>query len=445
MSNSLISTNPLDGQEIGRVEIASKRVVEDTVEKARKAQQAWRKYTAQQRASIIKDAFSALESKAEKLTLLISQEMGKDKRRATYEVMGVTQSAAYLSQEVVQAVSPTRKPSGTQIHYRPLGVVGIISPWNYPLAMANNLLVPALVAGNTVVLKPSENTPLVADLFVSTLNRVLPEGVLNIVHGDGEVGKALVQSNINMVAFTGSVEAGKHIMQSAAPQLHRLVMELGGNDAIIVLNDADINAAARFAVASSFENSGQMCTSTERIYVDDAIYDEFCQRVANIAAQYTVGPWDLAGVNIGPLVNKKQHQHVIRHLVDAKQQGAEFLLGSDDYHPPFIQPTVVAGLTESMLMSKEETFGPVVAIAPFKDVDEAIKLANSSNLGLGAVVFGRQNASYVAENMEAGMVGINGGVGAGDAPWVGAKESGFGYHGSLDGHRQFTQVQVISA
>ncbi|HAD90071.1 MAG TPA: aldehyde dehydrogenase, partial [Alteromonas macleodii] len=130
--------------------------------------------------------------------------MGKDKRRATYEVMGVTQSAAYLSQEVVQAVSPTRKPSGTQIHYRPLGVVGIISPWNYPLAMANNLLVPALVAGNTVVLKPSENTPLVADLFVSTLNRVLPEGVLNIVHGDGEVGKALVQSNINMVAFTGS-------------------------------------------------------------------------------------------------------------------------------------------------------------------------------------------------------------------------------------------------
>ena len=357
MSNSLISTNPLDGQEIGRVEIASKRVVEDTVEKARKAQQAWRKYTAQQRARIIKDAFSALESKAEKLTLLISQEMGKDKRRATYEVMGVTQSAAYLSQEVVQAVSPTRKPSGTQIHYRPLGVVGIISPWNYPLAMANNLLVPALVAGNTVVLKPSENTPLVADLFVSTLNRVLPEGVLNIVHGDDEVGKALVQSNINMVAFTGSVEAGKHIMQSAAPQLHRLVMELGGNDAMIVLNDADINAAARFAVASSFENSGQMCTSTERIYVDDAIYDEFCQRVANIAAQYTVGPWDLAGVNIGPLVNEKQHQHVIRHLVDAKQQGAEFLLGSDDYHPPFIQPTVVAGLTESMLMSTEETFG----------------------------------------------------------------------------------------
>ncbi|MEC8377597.1 MAG: aldehyde dehydrogenase family protein, partial [Pseudomonadota bacterium] len=342
-------------------------------------------------------------------------------------------------------IAPVKKPSGTKIYYRPLGVVGVISPWNYPLAMANNLLLPALVAGNTVVLKPSEITPLVADMFVRTLNEVLPNGVLSVIHGDGEVGKALVASNINMVAFTGSAAAGKHIMASSANKLHRLVMELGGNDPMIVLADADINKAARFAVASSFENAGQMCTSTERIYVDERIHNTFVERVVEIAKQYSVGPWDQPRVNIGPIVNKKQHQQIIHHLKDAKEKGARFLLGSDDYLPPYIQPTVIDGLTDEMLMAKEETFGPVVAIDSFSNIDEAIMRANNVPLGLGAVVFGESNAAYVAENMEAGMVGINGGPGAGDGPWVGAKESGFGYHGSLEGHRQFTQVQVISA
>lgn len=445
MNNILISRNPLDEQEVGSVKVASNDDVVTAVNDAKQAQIAWGKLTSEQRAQLIIEAFSRLNRVQEQLVNLISKEMGKDHRRATYEVMGVIQSASYLCREIMQAIAPVKKPSGTKIYYRPLGVVGVISPWNYPLAMANNLLLPALVAGNTVVLKPSEITPLVADMFVRTLNEVLPNGVLSVIHGDGEVGKALVASNINMVAFTGSAAAGKHIMASSANKLHRLVMELGGNDPMIVLADADINKAARFAVASSFENAGQMCTSTERIYVDERIHNTFVERVVEIAKQYTVGPWDQPRVNIGPIVNKKQHQQIIHHLKDAKEKGARFLLGSDDYLPPYIQPTVIDGLTDEMLMAKEETFGPVVAIDSFSNIDEAIMRANNVPLGLGAVVFGECNAAYVAENMEAGMVGINGGPGAGDGPWVGAKESGFGYHGSLEGHRQFTQVQVINA
>ena len=445
MNNILISRNPLDEQEVGSVKVASNGDVVTAVNDAKQAQIAWGKLTSEQRAQLIIEAFSRLNRVQEQLVNLISKEMGKDHRRATYEVMGVIQNTSYHCREIMQAIAPVKKPSGTKIYYRPLGVVGVISPWNYPLAMANNLLLPALVAGNTVVLKPSEITPLVADMFVRTLNEVLPNGVLSVIHGDGEVGKALVASNINMVAFTGSAAAGKHIMASSANQLHRLVMELGGNDPMIVLADADINKAARFAVASSFENAGQMCTSTERIYVDERIHNTFLERVVEIAKQYSVGPWDQPRVNIGPIVNKKRHQQIIHHLKDAKEKGARFLLGSDDYLPPYIQPTVIDGVTDEMLMAKEETFGPVVAIDSFSNIDEAIMRANNVPLGLGAVVFGESNAAYVAENMEAGMVGINGGPGAGDGPWVGAKESGFGYHGSLEGHRQFTQVQVISA
>jgi succinate-semialdehyde dehydrogenase/glutarate-semialdehyde dehydrogenase len=248
-----------------------------------------------------------------------------------------------------------------------------------------------------------------------------------------------------MIAFTGSIEAGKHIMANAASGLKRLVMELGGNDPMIVMADANLDAAARFAVASSFENAGQMCTSTERIYVDARIAAEFESKVLAYARQYQVGPWDQARVNIGPLANPAQHQHVLRQLQDARAKGARFLLGSDDYPLPFIQPTVISGLSSEMLLEQDETFGPVVAIAHFERIEQAIQRANDSRYGLGAVVFGGAAANQVAQQLEAGMIGINQGVGgAGDAPWVGAKQSGFGFHGSAAGHRQFSQVRVIS-
>jgi len=189
-----------------------------------------------------------------------------------------------------------------------------------------------------------------------------------------------------------------------------------------------------------------MCTSTERIYVDKRIADKYEQRVVELASGYKVGPWNMPGVNIGPIINAKQHRKIIEHVLDAEKRGARVLLGGSQQEKPYINPTVISGMTGSMLMEQSETFGPVVAIARYSDINEAILRANDSTYGLGAVVFGGKKAQNTADQLEAGMVGINQGVGgSGDAPWVGAKQSGFGFHGSPDGHRQFAQIRVMSS
>ncbi|AZG72377.1 aldehyde dehydrogenase family protein [Shewanella livingstonensis] len=434
----------IEATAVGSVEILAISQLPEVVANARMAQKSWASLSLIERQQYVVKAYQQLEAVQDELASLISQEMGKDYRRATYEVGGTIQNAPYFTGEISDALTTEKLDNRTELQYRPLGVVAVISPWNYPLAMANNLLMPALMAGNSVILKPSEETPLVAELFINTLNKVLPTNVLQLAQGDKALGQALVAADINMVAFTGSMAAGKHIMANAAPGLKRLVMELGGNDPMIVMATANIDAAVRFAVASSFENAGQMCTSTERVYVDERIADEFEQKVVAMASRYQVGKWDQAQVNIGPMVNPAQHQKVLQQLQDAKAKGAQFLLGSDDYSLPFIQPTVVSGITPDMQLEREETFGPVVAISRFSDIAEAIYRANDSQYGLAAVVFGGQGAKAVAEQLEAGMVGVNQGAGAGNAPWVGAKQSGLGFHGTAAGHRQFAQVRVMS-
>jgi acyl-CoA reductase-like NAD-dependent aldehyde dehydrogenase len=311
--------------------------------------------------------------------------------------------------------------------------------------MANNLMIPALMAGNSVIWKPSEETPLIAQAFFDIIQKGFPRDVVQIIHGDGEQGKILVESNINIIGFTGSQAAGKDIMARASSSLKRLVMELGGNDPMIVMKDANLQAAAGFAVASSFENAGQMCISTERIYVDESIAPEFEKYVVATANQYSVGPWDMEGVNIGPIINNEQHAKIIEHIKDAVEKNARLLLGSPDNPENYISPTVLADMTPDMRIEQEETFGPVVCMSRFADIEEAIDRANNSTYGLGAVVFGGVDAAKVAEQLEAGMIGINQGVGGGgNAPWVGAKQSGFGFHGSPEGHRQFSQVRVVS-
>ena len=444
MSN-LISYNPANGEVVGEVAITSLESLSQVIADAKQAQAAWAQQSLAERSRIITRAYQGLEPSLELMAKLISQEMGKHFRRASYEAKGSIQNAAYLAAEVESALQSERLVGGSEIQYRPLGVVAVISPWNYPLAMANNLIIPALMAGNSVILKPSEETPLVVDHFVKALCEILPKGVLQVVHGRAEVGQALVEQDINMVAFTGSIATGKNIMENAASGLKRLVMELGGNDAMIVMHNADIQAAARFAVANSFENAGQMCISTERVYVHQAIAAEFEAQVVRVAQRYHFGPWDNPGVKIGPLVNKKQHQKAMAQLQDAQDKGAQFLLGDVSYQPPFIPATVISGMTPGMLLEQEETFAPVVAIARVKSMEEAVQRANDSVYGLGAVVFGGEGAAEVAEQLEVGMVSVNKGLGgSGESPWVGAKQSGFGFHGSANGHRQFAQVRVIN-
>lgn len=439
------SYDPSNGELVGEIAVTPTTKIAETVAIAREAAKEWSNLGIDKRVKLLLQAFKNMEPSAEELATLLCREMGKDLRRASGEVQWVLRGGPSIAMSAQQALQSQELGGGSRLEYKPLGVVGVISPWNYPVAMANNLIVPALVAGNCVVFKPSEETPLVAQNFVDMLNEVLPPDVLQVVHGDGEQGAALVESNVDMIAFTGSQATGKKIMAVAARDLKRLVMELGGKDPLIVMHDADLEHAARFAVASSFENAGQMCIATERIYVDESIADNFEQRVVEIASNYKVGPWDQQDVNIGPIINARQHKKIVSHIRDAEVKGARVLLGGSEQPERYINPTVICDVTPEMILEREETFGPVVAISRFSDVEKAIERANDTSYGLGAVVFGGDGAGAVADRLEAGMVAVNQGVGGGsDAPWVGAKQSGYGFHGSPEGHRQFAQVRVVS-
>ncbi|ALU44914.1 aldehyde dehydrogenase family protein [Pseudoalteromonas rubra] len=445
MINLLHSFDPSSGDSLGQVPVSDQAQISDVVIKAKDAANSWAKLTHKERLNMLNSAFSHCEPHVDALAKLLSQEMGKDLRRATSEVQGCLFGGPYIAVEAMSALQSELLHKGSRLEYRPFGVTAVISPWNYPLMMACNLIVPALIAGNTVVLKPSEETPLIAEKWVSLMNEVLPEHVLQIVHGGKDTGQALVESDVNMVAFTGSMAAGKDIMRRAAGGVKRLVMELGGNDPMIVLDDANIETAAHFAVASSLENTGQMCTSTERILVDEKIAERFERRVVELASRYRAGAWHEPNINMGPIINARQHEKIVKQIDNALSNGARLLLGEEQHTLPYIKPVVLTGITPQMDMWSEETFGPVIAITHFDSLDEAVRLANDSEYGLGAAVFGQLHAQTVADQLEAGMVGVNQGPGAsGDAPWVGAKQSGFGFHGSAAGHRQFAQVRVMS-
>lgn len=438
----LKSYDPSNGELLGELEYSSNENTKRIIEKAKIAQKQWKSIPLQQRVKIIDKAFKSLIPHQEELSVLLCKEMGKKHNRGLSEVRGSIFSGAHYAKEASKALSSQPNSS---IEFRSLGVCAVISPWNYPLAMAVNLITPALVAGNTVVFKPSEETPLIADKFVALLNSALPDNVLNILHGDGLVGSTIVDSpDINLVAFTGSLEVGKKIMASASNNLTRLVMELGGNDPMIVLDDANLDAAAQFAVASSFENSGQMCTSTERVYVQSKVAHEFIAKVKAIASQYKIGPWHDENTHLGPIINERQLSKIDSHVKDALSKGANLLLGGRILDGRYYEPTVITGMKSDMQMESNETFGPIVAISEFESIEEAISRANNSIYGLGAVVFGQANARAVANQLEAGMIGINKGPGgSGDSPWVGAKQSGYGFHGSQEGHRLFAQVTVV--
>ncbi len=448
MRNILTSYDPGNGEVIGKVTITNKAEIHSIVEKARTAQSFWGGIKIDERIGYIDKAAKILAKNAQELGRLISREMGKNLNRGIGEAQGCAYDAVYRAEAAKEALLTKVIQSGgqtTHIEYNPLGICAVITPWNYPMSMGHWMIIPALTAGNTIVLKPSEETPMTAQAYADIFNQVLPEGVLQVVHGADEQGQILVESDVNLIAFTGSLAVGKDIMGRAAKSLKRLVMELGGKDPLIVLEDADIDQAARFAVASSFENSGQMCVSTERVFVDEGIADEFEKKVVRYASMYRIGTWNDPNAQIGPMINTKQRQKIISQLEEAIKKGAVPLLGGTAHPERFVLPTVLTNVSSSMKIALDETFGPVVSITRYKDLEAAVREANSSDFGLGAVVFGHKKAWKTAQKMEAGMVGINQGVGGlGDTPWVGSKQSGYGYHGSPDGHRQFAQVRVMS-
>lgn len=321
----------------------------------------------------------------------------------------------------------------------------VLSPWNFPMLMPQQCILPSLVAGNTVVFKPSEETPLVGQAYADILNEVLPDDVLQVVHGADDQGKALVSSDINLVAFVGSRAVGAKILAACSPDLKRVILELGGKDALVVLSDADLEAASDFAVHNSFRNSGQVCVSTERIYVEESVADEFEALVIAKTEKFKQGDPTDESVRIGPMVNSTQRDMVLGQLTQAIEDGASVRCGGGS-HDNYIEPTVLTGCNHDMQIMHDETFGPICCIQRVSCDDEAVQLANDTPYGLGGAVYGEvDHAVQVARRMTTGMVGINKACGgAQGTPWVGACQSGYGYHSGRDGHRQFTQVRLVS-
>ena len=445
---TLKSYNPATGEVVGEVPVTPASDIPSVVARARAAQPAWEALGLEGRAELLRKTGEIFAERAEAHGELMTKEMGKPLK----EGIGEAKSLAYLEHELSEIVGALQpeivedKRLRSTVYHDALGVVGAITPWNFPMSMPAWMVLPALAAGNTVVFKPSEETPLCGQAYADVLNEVLPEDVLIVVHGADDQGKAIVQSDVDMIAFTGSRQVGKHILREASGTLKRVVLELGGKDPMIVLEDADVGKAAKFAALNSFRNAGQVCVSTERIFVLDSIADEFESALAEFAATMTLGD-GMEDPDVGPMVNAGQRDHVLAQVDAAVGAGATVLAGGTGHRDNFVVPTVLTGVTEDMDIASVETFGPVACITRVASVDEAIDKANDTHFGLGAVVFGQDqaNTEAVARRLTAGMIGVNSAPGgAVGTPWVGARQSGFGFHKSPDGHKQFTQTRVIT-
>lgn len=449
LAAQLVSTDPYTGEAIGSVAVTPVEQVDSVIATARDAQAAWGETPLAQRIALLKTARPHLEAVAEELGVMITREQGKPIKNGKGEAAMIGAGIEDELDHIAKALEPEvleDENTRSVMHYDPLGVCVAITPWNFPVLMPHWLVLPALAAGNSVILKPSELTPLCGQMYADALNKVLPPGVLQVVHGKDDQGKALVAGDVDLIAFTGSRDAGRHIMQSASGGLKRLILELGSKDPLIVLEDADVEKAADFAAMNSFRNSGQVCVSTERIYVHEKVADRFVDRLLEKTGEFKLGHGMDETTTMGPMVDARQKAHVLAQIEDAKAKGAQVLAGGEAGEGNVLEPTVLLGVTHDMDICTVETFGPVAAVRVVKDDAEALELANDSDLGLGGVVFGEHgHASRIARRIKAGMIGINKGIGgAAGTPWVGARQSGYGYHGSREGHRQFCQVRVVS-
>lgn len=446
----LVSHDPATGDVVGEVSVTSPDAFPAIVGAARAAQPGWAERGHEGRAELLKRTCAAFAGRSEELGELITREMGKPLTEAVGEVHSLASGVERNLEEIGAALAPEVVEDGgrrSTVHHDPIGVCAAITPWNFPFLMPHWMVLPALAAGNAVVLKPSEETPLCGQTYADVLNEELPADVLQVVHGADAQGRALVEAEVDLIAFTGSAAVGKAIMASASDSLKRVILELGGKDPMIVLESADLEKAARFAAHNSFRNAGQVCVSTERIFVPRSILDEFEGRLGEATAEMKQGPGTEEGVRVGPMIHARQRDHVLAQLEAAIQAGARIVAGGEGHRERFVTPTVLSDVTGEMAIAREETFGPVACITPVESVDEALDLANDTPFGLGAVVFGEDEdeAERVARRLSAGMVGINKGPGGAEGtPWVGARQSGYGFHKSRDGHRQFTQTRVVT-
>ncbi|MCH2486675.1 MAG: aldehyde dehydrogenase family protein [Erythrobacter sp.] len=444
--------NPATEEVIAKVPACGKDELDRAVDAARAAFKSWRKTTPEERQKVVLGIAAAIKDNADELFRLLTSEQGKPHAQAQQEIYGAAglakAQAGLTLDDVVNQDDDTRLSRTRRV---PVGVVGGIVPWNFPIMMAIQKIVPALVAGCTIVLKPSPFTPLTTLRIAELIKDVVPKGAVNIITGEDSLGPLITEHpGIDKITFTGSTATGKKIMEGAARDLKRITLELGGNDASIVLPDADVEKVAEQLFWSSFSNAGQVCIAAKRIYIHEDIYDDLSKAIADYAKGVTVGDGSQQGTGVGPIQNRKQFERVCELIQDAKDKGYSFLTGGDTdpsgtgYYVPI---TILDNPPEDARIVAEEQFGPVMPLMKFKSVDEAIERANASEYGLAGAIWSKDTdaAVEIAEQLETGTVWINEFMHLSPfAPFGGHKQSGFGAEYGIDGLKEFTYPQVIT-
>ena len=444
--------SPANEQVVGRVPACGKDELDRAVAAARRAFKEWKKTPQEERQKVVQGIAAAIKGNADELYRLLTSEQGKPHTQAQQEIYGAAGLAAAQStltlDDVISQDDDTRLSRTRRV---PVGVVGGIVPWNFPIMMAIQKIVPALVAGCTIVLKPSPFTPLTTLRIAELIKDVVPAGTVNIITGEDTLGPLITEHpDIDKITFTGSTATGKKIMAGASGDLKRITLELGGNDASIVLPDADVEKVAEQLFWSSFSNAGQVCIAAKRVYIHKDIYDDLSKAIAAYANTVVVGDGSQQGTGVGPIQNKKQYERVLELIKDAKDNGYKFLTGGDKdpsgtgYYVPI---TILDNPPEDARIVAEEQFGPVMPLLKFDTIDEVIERANNSDYGLAGAVWTKDTDKGVeiAEQLETGTVWINEFMHLSPfAPFGGHKQSGFGAEYGVDGLKEFTYPQVIT-
>lgn len=450
-------TNPATGEFVGTVLNAGKKETKEAIAAAYEAFPTWSKLTAYARVEYLEKLYELMISKKEALARMMTIEMGKPLTESRGEVDYAASFLKWFAEEgkrVYGRTIPSHVDTKRKIVIKqPVGVVGAITPWNFPAAMITRKLGPALAAGCTFIVKPPNETPLTAIMLVEFCEQVgIPKGVVNLVTGEpSEIGgELLTNPHVSKVTFTGSTEVGKLLLKQGADQVKKMSMELGGHAPIIVLDDADIERAVMGTLSSKFRNGGQTCICGNRIYVQEGVHDEFVEKFVAAVAKLKVGNGLEEGIDIGPIISKKGFEKIDRHVKNAVKQGAKCVLGGSGEAKNgtyFYQPTILTDVTPSMLIMNEETFGPVAPIQKVRSEEEAIKFANQTMYGLAAYVYTENYSTgiRVAESLNYGIVGWNDGVpSAAQAPFGGMKQSGIGREGGSEGIEEYLETKYIS-
>ncbi|NLI67723.1 MAG: NAD-dependent succinate-semialdehyde dehydrogenase [Bacilli bacterium] len=448
--------NPANGEKVGSVPNGGKAEAKRAIEAAHTAFSSWSRLTAYERSNYLKKLNDLILENQEELAKTMTLEMGKPISQSIGEAVYAATFVEWYAEEAKRIYGETIPSHMTnkrmQVWKKPVGVVGAITPWNFPLAMITRKIAPALAAGCTVVVKPSRESPLTALKFMELVNEAgFPKGVVNIVTGSSSqiVGEMMENPLVRKVTFTGSTEVGKLLIEQSAKNVTKLSLELGGHAPFIVLDDANIDLAVEHAIISKFRNTGQTCVCANRIFVQEKVYDAFVEKFAERVRKLNVGDTFDKSVDIGPLINESGLEKVAHHVQEAVEKGAQVVTGGNRLASKgfYYAPTVIRDVDPSMEIMREETFGPVAPVQKIKTDEEAVALANDTPYGLAAYLFTENVARgiRIIEQLDYGIVGWNDGLpSAAQAPFGGMKESGYGREGGREGMEAFLETQYVS-